>query len=176
MNFLLTKFIYPLEEKLEIYDGYYFDNPRTFEEIKYVAKFIREASPFPPDDRAVGEEGYITIDYLIAKLKEKYSSDPQVEKCIGGCKYKDPYYKAASMWIILRLKDKDSSLGDYFDQALKIRHKIDALTLLAFGDENQHDFSVLISGELSSIYEEEIIEKTKHAIIESLVEVSRISL
>ena len=172
MNFILTKFIYPLEEKLEISDGYFFDNPRTSEEIKYVAKFIREASPFPPNDRAVGEEGYITIDYLITKLKEKYSSDPQVEKCISGCKYKDPYYKAASMWIILRLKDKDSSSGDYFDQALKIRYKIDALTLLAFGDENQLDFSVLISGELSSIYEEEIIQKTKNAIIESLVEVT----
>ena len=171
MNFILTKFIYPLEEKLELSDGCFFDNPRTSEEIKYVAKFIREASPFPPNDRAVGEEGYITIDYLIAKLKEKYNSDPQVEKCINKCKYKDPYYRAASMWVILRLKDKDSSSPDYFDQAMKIRHKIDTLTLLAFGEENQHDFSVLISGELSSLYEEEIIHKTKHAIIESFVEV-----
>lgn len=172
MNFILTKFIYPLEEKLEILEGYYFDNPRTSEEVKYVAKFIREASPFPPNDRAIGEEGYITIDYLINKLREKYSNDPQVDKRINGCKYKDPYYKAASMWVILRLKDKDTSLDGYFDQALKIRYKIDALTLLAFGDENQHDFSVLISGEFSSLYEEEIIEKTKHSIIDSLVEVT----
>ena len=61
MNFILTKFIYPLEEKLEISEGYYFDNPRTPEEVKYVEKFIREASPFPPNDRAAGEEGYIII-------------------------------------------------------------------------------------------------------------------
>ena len=38
MNFILTKFIYPLEEKLEIADGYYFDNPRTSAEVKYVEK------------------------------------------------------------------------------------------------------------------------------------------
>lgn len=172
MNFILTKFIYPLEEKLEISEGYYFDNPRTPEEVKYVEKFIREASPFPPNDRAAGEEGYITIDYLISKLKEKYSDDPQVEKRISGCKYKDPYYKAASMWVVLRLKDKDHSLNDFFDQSLKIRYKVDALTLLAFGDENQYDFSVLISGEFSSVYEEEIIEKIRHSILESLVEVT----
>ena len=171
MNFILTKFIYPLEEKLEISEGYYFDNPRTSDEVKYVAKFIREASPFPPNDRAVGEEGYITIDYLLGKLREKYSKDPQVDKCINECKYKDPYYKAASMWVILRLKDNDPSLDGYFDQALKIRYKIDALTLLAFGDENQLDFSVFISGEFSSLYEEEIINKTRHSIMESLVEV-----
>ena len=165
MNFILTKFIYPLEEKLEIADGYYFDNPRTSEEVKYVEKFIRKASPFPPNDRAVGEEGYITIDYLLSKLKEKYRNDPQVEKRINICKYKDPYYKAASMWVILRLKGEDTIVRDYYAQARKIHCKIDALTLLSFEEYDRYDFSVLISGELSSLYEEEILEKTKNSII-----------
>jgi len=172
MIFILTKFIYPLEEKLEIIDGCYFDNPRTPEEIKYVERFIRKASPFPPNDRAIGEEGYITIDYLIGKLRDKYRDDPQVEKCIRACKYKDPYYKTASMWVILRLQEKDSIIRDFFDQAQKIRCRIDAFTLLAFEEDFQYDFSVLISGELSSIYEEEILEKTKNSIIETLVEVT----
>lgn len=172
MNFILTKFIYPLEEKLEIADGYYFDNPRTSEEIKYVEKFIRKASPFPPNDRAVGEEGYITIDYLLSKLKEKYRNDPQVEKRINVCKYKNPYYKAASMWVILRLKGEDTIVRDYYAQARKIHCKIDALTLLSFEEYDRYDFSVLISGELSSLYEEEILEKTKNSIIESFVEVT----
>ena len=172
MNFILTKFIYPLENKLKISDGCYFDNPRTSEEIKYVEKFIRKASPFPPNDRAIGEEGYITIDFLISKLKEKYKNDPQVEKRINTCKYRDPYYKAASMWVILRLKGEDIIVHDYYSQVRKIHYKIDALTLLAFEEYDRCDFSILISGELSNLYEEEILEKTKMSIIESLVEVT----
>lgn len=170
MNFILTKFIYPLEEKLEIFDGYYFDNPRTSEEVKYVEKFIRKASPFPPNDAAVGEEGFITIEYLIGKLKEKYGIDPYVSKYIANCKYKDAYYKTASMWVILRLKDKSPNMDLYFDQAEKVRYRLDALTLLAFENSSKTDFSVLISGEFTSLYEEEIVDKTKNSIIEALVE------
>ena len=172
MDFMLTKFIYPLEEKIEIFEGCYFDNPRTSEEVKYVEKFIRKASPFPPNDRAVGEEGYITIDYFISKLKEKYNNDPQVEKCINKCRYKDPYYKTASMWVILRFETKEVIKNDYFDRTEKISYRIDALTLLAFEEDYRNDFSVLISGELSILYEEEIVEKARNAIIESLVEVT----
>lgn len=172
MNFILTKFIYPLEEKLEIFDGYYFDNPRTSEEVKYVEKFIRKASPFPKNDVAVGEKGFITIEYLIGKLKEKYGTDPYVSKYIDNCKYNDAYYKTASMWVILRLKDKSPNMDHYFDQAEIVRYRLDALTLLAFEKSPRIDFSVLISGEFTSLYEEEIVDKTKNSIIETLVEVT----
>lgn len=171
MNFILTKFIYPLKEKLEIFDGYYFDNPRTIEEVEYIAKFICKGSPFPPNDQAIGEANFITVDYIIDRFKEKYKNDPNVERLIDECEYEDTYYRTASMWIILRLKDQSENMDDYFKQAEKIRYKIDAMTLLAFEEDCQGDFSALISGEFSSLYEEEIIDKTQSAIIEALIEV-----
>ena len=142
------------------------------EEVKYIEKFIRKASPFPPNDKAVGEEGFITIDYLISKLKDKYGKDSYVSNYIDNCKYNDSYYKVASMWVILRMKDKNPSMDHYFDQAEKVRYRLDALTLLAFEKSSRIDFSVLISGEFTSLYEEEIVDKTKNSIIEAMVEVT----
>ena len=106
MTFILTKFIYPLKEKLNLNDEVYFDNPRTKEEIKEVVKLIRGASPFPPNDRLAGGSGFITIEFMLEKFKEKYFNDVEVSHYINNCKYKDSIYKLASMWVILRYEKK----------------------------------------------------------------------
>lgn len=170
MNFILTKFVYPLKEKLKIGEHYYFDNPRTAEEIKYVAKLVREATPFPPNDKLAGGEGFITIDYILDKMKERYSDDEFATERINNSKYKDPCYKIASMWVVLRIKEK-TTVDDYFECAKNVHSYIDVLTLLAFKEHHYIDFSVLISGcEYIALYKEQIISQIQNSIIEILVE------
>lgn len=169
MNFIMTKFVYPLKQKMELFDGYYFDNPRTPEEIKYVEQFVRKATPFPPNDRLAGGEGFITIDFIIDNMKTRYANDDYVAEYIDNCKYKDSCYKIASMWVILRLKEEKCA-DDFFECAEKIHSRIDTLTLLAFEENHYIDFSVLISGEYLELYEEHIVSRIQNSIIEILVE------
>lgn len=172
MKFLLTKFMYPLEEKLEIMDGYYFDNPRTPEEIKYVKRLIQKSTPFPPNDSKAGGEGFVTLNYIIDRLKFRYD-DPYVTEYIENiCKYKDAYYKVASMWVILRLKD-NTNLSEY-ENIIEIAKKyIDMLTLLSFDVYNYVDFSVLVSNELYDFNEERLVQKIQNSLIEVTVETTR---
>ena len=169
MNFIMTKFVYPLKQKMELFDGYCFDNPRTPEEIKYVEQFVRKATPFPPNDRLAGGEGFITIDFIVDNMKTRYANDDYVAEYIDNCKYKDSCYKIASMWVILRLKEEKCA-DDFFTCAEKIHSRIDTLTLLAFEENHYIDFSVLISGEYLELYEEHIVSRIQNSIIEILVE------
>ena len=169
MKFIITKFVYPIQEKMEIYDGCFFDNPRTTEEIKLVEKLVRKATPFPPNDRLAGGDGFITIDYIINKMKERYYDDHYVLDYIDNCKYKDPCYKIASMWVILRIED-NNTLDDYFNCAREAHNRIDTLTLLAYEEHHYIDFSILISGEYIELYEEHIVSRIQNSLIESLVE------
>lgn len=166
--FILTKFIYPLREKLVLNDEIYFDNPRTKEEIKIIAKLIRESSPFPPNDRLAGGEGFITLEYIINKIKEKYANDNEFLDNIDNCKYKDPIYKLASMWVVLRY-EKRINYNSFFD-INKARNLVDTLTILSFDTNKYYDFSVLISDEFSFINEDETKNNISNSIIENLVE------
>ena len=105
-------------------------------------------------------------------MKQKYNDDSYVSHYIDNCKYKDAFYKVASMWVILRLKERSHTLDDFFVQTGKVHNRIYALTLLAYPENHCYGFSPLISGEFSSLYEEEIIDKTQNSILESLVEFS----
>lgn len=169
MNFVMTKFAYPLKEKMLLYDGVYFDNPRTTQEIKYISGLIRKSTPFPPNDRLAGGEGFITVEYVVNKIKEKYGEDEYVQDVICNSKYKDACYKLASMWVILRVNEK-KNLDDYFESIETIHGKIDTLTLLAFEDHHYIDFSVLLTSDYYSLYEEEIVDKIQSSILEILVE------
>ena len=168
MTFILTKFIYPLKEKLNLNDEVYFDNPRTKEEIKEVVKLIRGASPFPPNDRLAGGSGFITIEFMLEKFKEKYFNDVEVSHYINNCKYKDSIYKLASMWVILRYEKKINNTGTL--DINKACNLVDTLTILSFDTDRYYDFSVLISDEFSFINEDETRNKIRNSIIENLVE------
>lgn len=145
MDFLLTKFMYPLKDKLPILDGYYFDNPRTTKEIKYVEQLIRKSTPFPPTDKQAGGEGYITLNHIINCFNDKYSNDEYVSDFVCNNKYTDPCYKIASMWVILRLKKIE--IGEH-ERTLEIaKNLIDTITLLSFDINNYVNFSIITSQE-----------------------------
>lgn len=172
MNFILTKFMYPIKEKMEILEGYYFDNPRTTDEIKYVEKIIRKATPFPPSDKSIGEEGYITLDYIIEHFKTRYEKDEYVSEYINNCKYKDPCYKVASMWVILRLKE-DFKPYEYEKVVESAKNYIDTLTLLSFEVYNYVDFSILAVDEFYDVNNEIVCHQIQNSLIEIIVEATR---
>lgn len=172
MNFIMTKFMYPLERKLEIMEGFYFDNPRTSEEIKYVEKIIRKATPFPPTDKSIGEEGYITLDYVIERFKTRYEKDEYVGKYIDNCKYKDPCYKAASMWVILRLKEGFKPY-EYEKVVETAKNYIDTLTLLSFDVYNYVDFSILAVDDFYDLNNEIVCHQIQNSFLEIIVESTR---
>lgn len=169
MNFIITKFMYPIRKKMEILHGYYFDNPRTPEEIKYVADIIRKSTPFPPNDRLAGKEGFITLDFVIEKFKNKYVNDKYVEEFIENSKYKDPCYKIASMWVVLRIQ-ADFPKYEYDKVIESAKNYIDTITLLSFNIYNYAEFSVLVTDEYYYTNNEMLYHQVQNAIIELIVE------
>lgn len=170
MNFIITRFAYPLKEQKQILNGYYFDNPRTADEIKYVADIIRKSTPFPPNDRLAGRPGYITLDYIIEGIKSKYSSsDGYVSKFIDSSKYKDPCYKLASMWVILRVGGEKTG---YYKNVENAQNYIDTVTLLSFEVYDYMDFSVLLTDEYFELDSKEVCDKVKDSILELVVELT----
>lgn len=172
LNFILTKFMYPIKEKMEILEGYYFDNPRTADEIKYVEKMIRKATPFPPSDKSIGKKGYITLDYIIHRFKTRYEKDEYVTEYINNCKYKDPCYKVASMWVILRLKE-DYKPYEYEKVVESAKNYIDTLTLLSFEVYNYVDFSILAVDEFYDVNNEIVCHQIQNSLLEIIVEATR---
>lgn len=171
MNFIITKFMYPIREKMDVLEGYYFDNPRTSEEIKYIADIIRKSTPFPPNDRLAGEEGYITLDYVVDKFKSRYLQDKYVVDFIENSKYKDPCYKIASMWVILRFKD-DFQAYEYDKVIERTKNYIDTITLLSFDVNNYAEFSILVTDEYFGSNNEMLYNQVQNSILELTVESS----
>lgn len=108
-NFIITSYFYPIEKggTERFFNGIYFDNPRTQDEIREVARFLKEVNfstgmPFPEKPEQV-PEGTITLRWILEQFYINYKSDELVEKYYSkASKIKNVYMALARMWIIIR--------------------------------------------------------------------------
>lgn len=112
-GFIMTRTIYPLDEKKEILGKYYFDNPRTREEIKEVATKLKKINfidntPFPETIKQFGDE-VISLESMLEDFYLGHNLDRKHLKNKKGYEYKDIYYKLATNWIILRFNDVNTT-------------------------------------------------------------------
>lgn len=112
-GFIMTRTIYPLDEKKEILGKYYFDNPKTSEEIKEVATKLKKINfidntPFPETIKQFGDE-IISLESMLEDFYLENNLDRKHLKNKKGYEYKDIYYKLATNWIILRFNDVNTT-------------------------------------------------------------------
>lgn len=112
MNFIMTTFMYPLDvnNRPRIFGKLYFDNPRTTEEVNYVAHRLKQMNlsdrPSFADRPGLVSEEYITLMSIYDYFYQNNKSDvlvQQFDKKYGGLK--DIYKKFARMWIIVRSEE-----------------------------------------------------------------------
>lgn len=112
VDFIMTKFMYPLDIKDRpiIFGKLYFDNPRTTEEINYIANLLKQinyecAGGFP-DRFGVFPENCVTLMTIYDMFYKNNCSDPVVEgfnQKYG--KLKNIYKKLARMMVVIRSTD-----------------------------------------------------------------------
>lgn len=103
MNFLLTKYIYPLREPLVLskHLGIYLDNPRTDDEMTVVAWYLRDAlrGAYQWDDQR--------LPPVLDDLRRSYADGDEYIKEFwhlqGG---EDPIELLARMWVVARFDDE----------------------------------------------------------------------
>lgn len=117
MNFLLTKYIYPIDNPINKFgNGIYFDNPRNIEEIEEISKFLKGIS-VSTDDCGICTE---------ASLNRHLSSFLEINQIkIDLDKYSDIYHILASIWVIVRFDSIDNIdfpnlLEDSVEKAVRI--------------------------------------------------------
>ena len=110
-DFIMTSFMYPLdmENRPRIFGKLYFDNPRTAEEINYVAQRLKEINysdrPFP-DRPGLVPESCVTLISIYDCFIENNNSDILVKKFNKSYgRTKDIYKKLARMWVIVRSEE-----------------------------------------------------------------------
>lgn len=105
---ILTNYAYPIDKKniRPFFNGIYFDNPRTKEEIKYVANLLkkinREETRLPEEEYQVGK-GYLTLRMVTEDFFTNNSDDDTVKNFYKkNGKEKNIYRLLAKMWVIVR--------------------------------------------------------------------------
>lgn len=123
MDFIMTTFMYPLDinNRPRIFGKLYFDNPRTAEEVNYVAHRLKEMNladrPSFADRPGQVPEGYMTLMSIYDYLYKNNESDVVIQdfnKRYGMLK--DVYKKLARMWIIVRSEEiinEEDTKGQY---------------------------------------------------------------
>lgn len=117
MNFLLTNYIYPLEEKIALSENlnFFLDNPRTDEEINAVHEYLHKAyhnsdEYYEFEEDEINEDLTDAVNNLLNEndcIKEFYTK-------ISPNKKLDCYELLARIWIIARYDD-----GGYFPDFTK---------------------------------------------------------
>ena len=112
MHFIMTSFMYPLDTEMRqrFLGKLYFDNPRTTEEVNYVAERLRKMNlstkPSFADREGLLPEGYTTLMTIYQYFYKNNSKDILVQgfdKKYG--RLKNIYKKFARMWVIIRSED-----------------------------------------------------------------------
>jgi len=118
MNFILTRFIYPLSEALILSNALKIsiDNPRTPTEIEYIAKFIRYSEDlehtkfeqhFILPAKPLDEVAATSLEEAIELFFEKFSLiDHYVSKFRDQHLNADVFEILAKMWVIARFDDE----------------------------------------------------------------------
>ena len=106
---ILTKYFYPLKQggTENFFGGIYFDNPRTKEEIEFVADYLKKINysqnkRFPEKTSQV-PKGSITLRWIINNIYKNNKKDPVVCEYYQEAKaIEDVYYALAKMLVIVR--------------------------------------------------------------------------
>lgn len=112
VDFIMTKFMYPLDIKDRpiIFGKLYFDNPRTTEEINYIANILKQincqCSGGFPDRLGVFPDNCITLMTIYDMFYRNNCNDPIVEEFNQKYgKLKNIYKKLARMMVVIRSTD-----------------------------------------------------------------------
>lgn len=132
MNFLLTRYIHPIEHPIILSEklGISLDNPRSIEEIELIANYLKVSLDSPnimysygypnrlPMSAYSKPANYVTIRSAFKQLYKEYSkSDKYLKEFFKNNSQKNGFEFLAKMWIIARFDDKGA-----FDE-LKKQHE-----------------------------------------------------
>jgi len=121
MNFLLTKYIYPLQDKRVLSQklNIALDNPRTIEEIEAVAEYLRYSESAKHADYDHNwrlplteeveecESELLTLDGIVSSFLNRYASlDTFVKKFHKENQENDVFTTLAKMWVVARYDDE----------------------------------------------------------------------
>lgn len=120
MNFLLTRYIYPIEAKSLLSERLHIslDNPRTDEEIEAIAEYLRCSESIdhvtydhnwrlPRAEEVDVDYEVLTLDGIVHGFLERYASvDTFVEKFRSENENTEIFTKLAKMWIVARYDDE----------------------------------------------------------------------
>ena len=124
IDFIFTKYFYPIDVNSEqkFFDGIYFDNPRTKEEIAYAARYLKhlnlngEHGAFP-EENTPKFAGCVTLRLALENfIENNISKDGLFRKYKKYLKLKNIYYALAHFLVIVRC-DKIINQNDV-DKAL----------------------------------------------------------
>lgn len=112
MNYYLTQYCFPLENKICISKklNLFLTNPTTEDEIKEVRDFFKKSNEyikgFPPTNSDVDSTQYMTIESSINEFKKAYETNNSVKEFFEKEKLeKDVYQILAKMTIILKFDE-----------------------------------------------------------------------
>lgn len=159
-DFIMTSFMYPLDikDRPYIFGKLYFDNPRTNEEINYVAQRLKEINysyrPFP-DRPGLVPENCVTLMSIYDCFIENNSADALVKKFNKRYgRIKDIYKKLARMWVVVRseqiISEEDTKGKFTFfkenedDMAIQIIDDI-PLSITEYNEEKINDIFAFLS-------------------------------
>lgn len=114
MNFLLTTYIYPLAEPLQLsaYLNIHLDNPRTEDEISLVEGFLTRARDSGEDYAlpTYSEENIVTVEDALFRLRDFIGdADDYFEQRFQAYSRDDGLRFIASIWVIARYDDKGAT-------------------------------------------------------------------
>ena len=113
VNFIMTSFMYPLDKnnRMKIFGDLYFDNPRTTEEVEYVAEYLKKTNrserPCFADRPGLVPEDCMTLMTIYDNFYEnnKYASTVR-EFHEKNKRIKNIYKKLAKMMVVVRVDNE----------------------------------------------------------------------
>lgn len=130
MNYFLTQYCFPLEEKICVSKklDFFLTNPETEEEINEIAEFFKESNEdengFPPTNADINFENFITIENTIHKFKENFENNYNSVKTFFQKEVdeRNIYRLLAKMTIILKF-DYSSAKEAYLKDCKEFKEK-----------------------------------------------------
>lgn len=154
-NYMLTEYIFPIKPTTPFWNGIYFDNPRTDEEIKNVEKILRKINSEDHNNHFFYSESELRV--YLDTFFNTYKYDIDVQNYLNSDIYKklsisnDLYTILASMCVIVRFDVDDSTnrkcLGEYdllvpsYEKTIRI---LDFLCFTSFMNEEHTRDSFLV--------------------------------
>ena len=163
MNIILTQYIYPIENPINLSEklGLSFDNPRSEEEIEIVKRYIKYSLGSPDKmyeyDRAMrlpisAPRHIVSIRQALNKFRGVNKTDEYKSKFLNEASRKDVFGLLAKMWIVLRYNDEGEfqSLKEYKEEKDKEEGGGGFIMLgedspILTNEKSANDFSYLLS-------------------------------